>query len=270
MDDDNNRRDSIRAATADPFLLGTAKPNKRLKAAAAPSNTVAILTAVNSVSLLLDQTDLWVRRILPFLGPGYYLFVAGVSRQFKEWYQEYFSSLQKIPQVINVLGGEDTHQAVVTNTFYSAAFCNLSCGKLWKETRKEEVEEEEKVSAVMAKSGNLDVMKWTRQNGCEWDERMCKSAAEAGHLEILKWARQHGCEWDEWTCSSAAYGGHLEVLKWARANGCYWDYTTCAAAAQGGRLQVLKWARENGCPWDQTEICDYAAGRGHLEVLKWA
>ena len=55
--------------------------------------------------ILLDQTDIWVTTILPFLGPGYYLFVAGINCRFKELYLEYFSRIpiQKIPKVINVL-----------------------------------------------------------------------------------------------------------------------------------------------------------------------
>jgi len=32
---------------------------------------------------------------------------------------------------------------------------------------------------------------------------------------------------------------------------------------------VLKWATENGCRWD-SQTCVEAAGRGDLEMLKWA
>jgi len=32
---------------------------------------------------------------------------------------------------------------------------------------------------------------------------------------------------------------------------------------------VLQWARVNGCPWDEY-TCQYAAYRGHLEVIQWA
>ena len=85
--------------------------------------------------ILLDQTDIWVSKILPFLGPGNYLFVAGINHRFKELYQEYFSRIpiKKIPRVQNVLGRDEDYQqpAVVTNSFYSAAFCTLSCAKLW-------------------------------------------------------------------------------------------------------------------------------------------
>jgi hypothetical protein len=31
---------------------------------------------------------------------------------------------------------------------------------------------------------------------------------------------------------------------------------------------MLMWMHENGCPWDE-EATEYAAGDGHLEILKW-
>ena len=40
----------------------------------------------------------------------------------------------------------------------------------------------------------------------------------------------------------------VELVKRARENGCPWGFDTCAWAAGGGHLKVLKWARENGYP----------------------
>jgi hypothetical protein len=43
----------------------------------------------------------------------------------------------------------------------------------------------------------------------------------------------------------------------------------CNYAARRGHLEVLQWARENGCHWDKW-TCAYAAKCGHLEILQWA
>lgn len=43
----------------------------------------------------------------------------------------------------------------------------------------------------------------------------------------------------------------------------------CDDAADRGSLEVLKWAQENGCPWDSW-IYARAASNGYLEILKWA
>jgi hypothetical protein len=68
----------------------------------------------------------------------------------------------------------------------------------------------------------------------------------------------------------AARLGYLSLLKDRHTRGVlkYKRYL-CECAAERGHLEVLKWARENDCPWG-TSTCAYAAGHGHLEVLKWA
>ena len=51
---------------------------------------------------------------------------------------------------------------------------------------------------------------------------------------------------------------------------CPWDASEmCEYAAEGGHLQVLMWAREQGWPWN-SRVCHRAAGAGHLQVLRWA
>ena len=112
----------------------------------------------------------------------------------------------------------------------------------------ERFDQGEKIMEEIAKSGDLDIMKWARSQGCPFGRWTCAYAAKAGHLELLKWARSQGCRWDIWTCMYAAEGGHLELLKWARSQGCPWDEDTCSYAARGGHLELLKWARSQGCP----------------------
>ena len=171
--------------------------------------------------------------------------------------------------------------------------------------------------------GHLEVLRWAREHGCPWDEATCFWAAAGGHLELLKWARKHHCPWDSRTCGYAAAGGHLNLLQWAREHHCPWIDTTCAwplrevtwrccagrgsttargmkrhaltlllvgtwrccngrgsttargmripvrIAAGRGHLELLKWAREHECPWNE-ETCARAAHCGEMEVLSWA
>ena len=42
----------------------------------------------------------------------------------------------------------------------------------------------------------------------------------------------------------------------------------CEEAAGRGHLEELKWLRAEGCPWD-ARACGFAARGGHLDVLKW-
>ena len=43
----------------------------------------------------------------------------------------------------------------------------------------------------------------------------------------------------------------------------------CNFAARAGHLDLLQWARLNGCLWNES-TCSHAAKGGHLEVLQWA
>jgi hypothetical protein len=118
---------------------------------------------------------------------------------------------------------------------------------------------------LLARGGDLYLLRWAHASGCPLTEFVCDEAARGGHLDVLQWARENGAVWSTSTCAHAAGGGHLEVLQWLRANGCPWDERTCATAAKGGHLEVLQWAHANGCPMDQRPYDDAA----NAEVFKW-
>ncbi|CAB9526222.1 ankyrin repeat protein [Seminavis robusta] len=201
------------------------------------------------ILLLLDQTDLWVTGILPFVGSGHFAFVAAVCHRFKDLYQAYWAALKEdmIEKVRDPKFGDRlrTRRATSTDTFYSAVFTSLSCTKYWNaDNRKEHNKRNSsilRVATLAAKSGNLAVFQWVRENGWSWDTRTCYIAAGHGHFHILKYAHENGCDWDSMTCYAAAEGGHLDILKYARENYCPWHSETCAAAAANG-----PWIYSNG------------------------
>jgi len=47
------------------------------------------------------------------------------------------------------------------------------------------------------------------------------------------------------------------------------EKTLCQSAAKKSHLEVLKYLHENGCPWVQETLCRVAAERGSLEMLKY-
>ena len=66
-----------------------------------------------------------------------------------------------------------------------------------------------------------------------------------------------------------ARAGNQSVLEHLKP---YWSpilcEDICENAAFRGHLKLLKWARANGCPWN-SKVCWLAAHSGHFEVLKW-
>eukprot|EP00658_Telonema_sp_P-2_P023351 TRINITY_DN19355_c0_g1_i5.p1 TRINITY_DN19355_c0_g1~~TRINITY_DN19355_c0_g1_i5.p1 ORF type:complete len:272 (-),score=32.71 TRINITY_DN19355_c0_g1_i5:456-1271(-) len=128
---------------------------------------------------------------------------------------------------------------------------------------------DERLCALIAGRGDVEMLEWAKEQGCRWDESTCSAAALNGHWDLLDWARLFDCRWDWQTCSNAALRGHLGILQWARQCGCEWNSSTCACAAQNGHLDCLQWARANGCDWGPI-TCSSAGFGGHLKVLQWA
>ena len=101
-----------------------------------------------------------------------------------------------------------------------------------------------------------------------------EQVAKTNKLELLKWAREEKeCEWDAGTIEEAAYHGNLEMVKYCVANECpinrNINRNACAFAAGNGHLEVLKYLREEvKAPWDWRTAA-WAAHNGHLHILEY-
>ena len=85
---------------------------------------------------LLTKTDIWVDHILPFVGPGHFVFVAGVCRQLKELYKQYFAAIKqqndRLPTVHKqCISWTARRETVITDTFTRAAYSSVSCIEFW-------------------------------------------------------------------------------------------------------------------------------------------
>eukprot|EP00957_Ditylum_brightwellii_P032049 2430349-Ditylum_brightwellii.AAC.1 len=69
---------------------------------------------------LMGHKDIWVNGILPFLGPGCFVYVALVCKKYKENYLAFFSRLEeeKIPRVFGQFSEEGTQKMSATNTTF--------------------------------------------------------------------------------------------------------------------------------------------------------
>jgi len=108
---------------------------------------------------------------------------------------------------------------------------------------------------------------WPRDWDATW---FCCRVAYTNKLELLKWAREEKkCEWNEWTINSAARQGNLGMVKYCVANECPIDEYACAWAAGNGHLEILKYLREEAkAPWDW-RTAEWAARKGHLHILEY-
>ena len=101
----------------------------------------------------------------------------------------------------------------------------------------------------------------------------CSRVARTNKLEWLKWVREvKKCEWDECTISMAALIGNLEMLKYCFANGGPYDETTaCRVAAGKGHIDCLRFLFAKVKPSRETEkvTARIAAAYGQLDILKY-
>ena len=101
----------------------------------------------------------------------------------------------------------------------------------------------------------------------------CREVAATNKLEFLKWAREvKHCEWDEWPINTAAVKGNLEMLKYCFSNGCPYDEeASCKQAAGKGHLDCLRFLVDKVKPSRDTEkeAALQAAAYGHLDIVKY-
>ena len=113
-----------------------------------------------------------------------------------------------------------------------------------------------------------------RQSGRVIDQAwFCREVAATNKLEFLKWAREvKHCEWDEWPINTAAVKGNLEMLKYCFSNGCPYDEeASCKQAAGKGHLDCLRFLVDKVKPSRDTEkeAALQAAAYGHLDIVKY-
>jgi hypothetical protein len=208
---------------------------------------------VEVVPTPLENSDV-LQRIISFVGPNQYRFVAEVNHDFKAAYCYIFPDDKRTYYNASTVNhAKSCYECPKISPDNTTKLCTSAarhgCISALMYLRWLDVSWDCSTSSTAAKFGRLHILQYLHANGCPWNSETCSSAAAKGHLHVLKWAHENGCPWDEGTCIVAAWGGHLKLLKWARANGCPWDASTCFSAAAKGRFATLRWALANDCPW---------------------
>jgi len=288
-------------------LVPAPRRSIRLRATATARSVSGPSTAEETMDdpLLLNQTDIWVNNIFPFLGIGNFFFLAQVNRRWKELHQLFFDTIEEPPMVLHLDGYyvqrwlQNKQPARACCTFYGVAFSTLSYAKHWDASTSGCTDRlpDDAVCALVAARGNIQVLQWAREEkGYPWNVKTCNSAARNGQVEALKYALENGCPWPSnfdfgWYAGryghlnvlqyahengygvgsgeDAAEGGHLEVVKWFQEVRKIDIHKVGSAAVENGQLKILKWATANG--FQQSHVAlKRAAASGHIETLKYS
>jgi hypothetical protein len=228
--------------------------------------------------------DVLTKSIFGFIGPGYYRYVAVVSRRFRTTYQTFndhstrtcvSSAALDSTSTADIMDREladDTSLKQQLRQWQFGVYCAIRGSVLllqWGLAHDYHLDA--RICAAAAYHGHLAFLQHAREVcQCPWNSNTCTQAARAGNYEILQYAYAAGCEVSTATCAAAAAAGRLDILQWLHlTKQCPWDTATCQAAAERGDLEMLIWCRDHHCPWDAS-TCAAAAKTGHLELLTWA
>ena len=123
----------------------------------------------------------------------------------------------------------------------------------------------------VAATNKLELLKWIREEKkCAWDEETSAVAARQGNLEMVKYCVANRCPINASSCRNAARNGHLECLKYLHEEAeAPWDWKTASEAAENGHLHILEYLVEREYDEFDENACSWAADQGQLDCLKF-
>jgi hypothetical protein len=234
-----------------------------------------------------------LQRILGYVGPGYWLLVALVSKEWRESYLQ-VSEQQMIgldSQYAEIEVTCEPHMTLLKAAVASAAVIKLACdcGLRFDSSRLQFIAgrwgDTATLSAAFefgmplsaficvgaATGGCLDVSMWlVIDQKCPVVPSISMPAAASGSVPVLNFFKQSGITFTVDTACSAARAGHQHVIDYLHAEACPIDQSVYLAAARFGHVHVLQRLRELECAWDSEQLCRLAAIKGHVHVLQWA
>eukprot|EP00953_Heterococcus_sp_UTEX-ZZ885_P027614 14795-Heterococcus_DN1.PRE.2 len=248
--------------------------------------------ATDGSSPILDFGVL--QNVLSYVGPGHYLFVAAVSK----WWKEVCSTSICQQLAVSV---EDSYEKTIIScaskkTLYSSAFASPSRVKFAYESgldwavlacqraggRCSDVATLARAhslgmqytSATMsgaAQCNKLAKVQYLHEQGCPWWHWQLDVAARSGFYEVVRWCHEHGCAWPNPgnALHYTAAGGSVELMIWMmQQSGTQLSKYLMSAAAAKGQSAMCQFLHDQQCEWDNYST-NAAASGGHAELLRW-
>ena len=125
-----------------------------------------------------------------------------------------------------------------------------------------------KLPLILAKNGNLNMLKYILDNGCEYDQEIYYEAAKNSFdgMEIIKWCYKNNFKPNERALQGACEEGNLKVVKWMNKKKFPFNENACNMAAYYNHLDILKFLFKEGYPWNKS-IYEYASQKGNIHIL---
>jgi hypothetical protein len=196
--------------------------------------------------------------ILSYEGPGSWLFISPVCKLWKHWYEQ----LDPVPL------RESYPHADIRLTAYGAAFESLSRLRLACECGLQALFANEILQQRAGSWCDVPTLLAAQELGLKVTNSFMRYAAAAGRLDVLQLLHtDQGVQLPADVGGCASFHARKDVLRWLQEVGSAFNERTATGAASGGHAAVLLWLIWQGCPLIEREMCGYAAGHGHLNIL---
>lgn len=129
------------------------------------------------------------------------------------------------------------------------------------------------VITLAAEHGSLSVMKYfvsEFQNFPQfrWPKNTTALAARNGSIDMIKWLRKQGCPWSGKTTAEAAKANRKDIIELCLLNGGILHKDTLAYAVCNDNLDLFKWLLKNKCQWSP-HVSINAARNASINILKF-
>jgi hypothetical protein len=206
----------------------------------------------------LHQADI-LQRVLGYVGPGHWCFVAEASRLWREMYAK-VSDCE-----VQVVRLQTKITCVPQMTLFSAGFASPSRVRLAKARELPCTTAAYQQAAGM--HADVATMEAAVELGMSYTEATMEGAARCNKLAVVQFLHTLGCPWDTRVFNAAAARGDIALCAYLRSEQCPWTEKTCDKAILKGHVSTLSWLREHGCPWNLGMSHLYAAQGGSIDMM---
>jgi hypothetical protein len=226
------------------------------------STAAALKRSTTDIRHPLQQAVL-VQRVLDYIGPGRWCFVAEVSSMWRECYARVASR-----EMQALASGEASgviscvpQMTLSSEVFATPSQVRYAAGRgLCLAT--------DVCLYAAGMHADIATLQAARETGMPYTYRSIDGAVRCNKLATVQFFRAQGCPWGYSVFNLAAARGHTAMCAYLHAERCPWSSDTCAAAAVNGHDSTLRWLREHGCPWNAAKIHTAAAQGGSAEALE--
>jgi hypothetical protein len=215
-------------------------------------------SAVDSESPL-EQAGI-LQRVLNYVGPGHWWFVAAVNELWKERYTTVAglevllaNTERKIVYVPQTTMFNSVLASPARLRHAQTAF-KLHCKPL----------QYKRAAGMYADIATLEA---AHALGMQYTHTVMEGAASGNELAVVQFLRSQSCPWSTVVFNQAAQRGHTEICAYLHSEQCPWSSTTCTLAAACGHTSTLRWLREHGCPWQIEDVCLFTAAGDSVDVM---